>query len=113
MGRALTSVALIGAALGSEGDSIAYLVGRFFGRRNFGALCGLMTSFFAFGFGLGPLLGGRIFDSTGSYRAALISACGLLLLSVILVTTLGRYPVFGADIHKQPDAVPDAPGARC
>jgi MFS family permease len=94
IGHALTSVALIGAALGSEGDSIAYLVGRFFGRRNFGALCGLMTSFFAFGFGLGPLLGGRLFDATGSYKAALIPACGLLVLSVVLVTTLGRFPVF-------------------
>lgn len=94
MGHALTSVALIGTALGSEGDSIAYLVGRFFGRRNFGALCGLMTSFFAFGFGLGPLLGGRLFDATGSYTGALIPACGLLVLSVVLVTTLGRFPVF-------------------
>lgn len=94
MHRALVSVALIGAALGAEGDSIAYLVGRFFGRRNFGALCGLMTSFFAFGFGLGPLLGGRLFDATGSYRAALLPACALLLISVLLVVTLGRFPVF-------------------
>lgn len=95
MGRAVFSVALIGAALGSEGDAIAYLVGRFFGRRNFGSVCGLMTSFFAFGFGLGPLLGGRLYDATGSYTAALIPACFLLLLSVVLVTTLGRFPVFG------------------
>jgi len=102
MSRALISVALIGAALGSEGDSIAYLVGRFFGRRNFGAVCGLMTSFFAFGFGLGPLLGGRVFDVTGSYKAALVPACCLLALSAGLVSTLGRFP----DFHERNESEP-------
>jgi MFS family permease len=96
MGRALTAVALIGAALGAEGDSIAYLVGRFFGLHSYGAVCGLMTSFFAFGFGLGPMLGGWVFDSSDSYRPAMIPACCLLLLSVVLVSTLGRYPDLSA-----------------
>jgi MFS family permease len=97
MGRALAVVVLIGASLGSEGDSMAYLVGRFFGLRSFGVICGLMASFFAFGYGLGPVLGGLIFDSTGSYKSAMLPACCLLLLSVALVTTLGRYPDFSAE----------------
>lgn len=88
----LTAILLIGLAAGAEVDLLAYLASRFFGMRHYGAIYGLMLSFFSLGAGVGPTLAGWSFDRTGSYDLALWSGAGLVLVGAALIGTLGPYP---------------------
>lgn len=99
--RAGIIVVTIGTALGSEGDSIALLTGRFFGARHFGTLSGIVMSSFVLGFGIGPLIGGAVFDSSGSYHAMMYVCIPALAVSALLIATLGRYPTFTGDPSPQ------------
>ncbi len=82
-----------------------YLTSRYFGLRAYGTLFGFVASMMALGVGLGPLLGGLLYDGTGSYTLFLslgfivTAAAGLLLLS------MGKYPIFD-EIEAQPIPVP-------
>jgi predicted MFS family arabinose efflux permease len=95
-GASVVLVLSIGASLGSEGDSIALLTGRFFGQRAFGVISGMVMSAFILGFGLGPLIGAALFDATGSYRSMMYLCIAMLAASALLVGTLGRFPERGA-----------------
>jgi len=87
----LAGGALIGLAIGAEGDLISYLVRSYFGLRAFGALYGIAFAAYALGGVIGPVAMGRYFDLTGHYRLVLelypwmLGAAGLALLA------LGRY----------------------
>lgn len=70
-------VILLGAALGVEGDLIAYITRRVFGRRAYAAIYGALFAAFNVGVVMGPLLMGASFDAFGSYAA------GLKVLSVL------------------------------
>jgi MFS family permease len=63
-----------------------------FGRRTMGAVFGLLV-FFVVGIGgaLGPLLGGLVFDWTGSYRWAWTLNLGILIAAAGGVMALGRH----------------------
>ena len=56
----------------SHGRGGRGLVGRCFGLLNFSKLLGLLMSGFAIGVFGGPVLAGKIFDTMGDYRIALI-----------------------------------------
>lgn len=90
-------VCLNGIALGGEADAAAYLVTRYFGVKHYGALFGVIVAMFGAATGLGPLIGGLIYDSAGSYFwFYTMSAClGLVTLPMLLV--LGKYPVWEED----------------
>lgn len=83
--------AMIGMAIGAEGDLISYLVRSYFGMRAFGALYGICFSAYALGGVIGPVAMGRYFDLNGHYRMVLeiypwmLGAAGMALLA------LGRY----------------------
>jgi len=83
---------LNGLAIGLEIDLMAYLVSRYFGTRAFAAIYGLLLGLYGAGFGVGAILGGAVFDVFGSYDPILQILIGVLLLSALLVGTLGRYP---------------------
>jgi MFS family permease len=55
----------------------------------FGAVIGAIALFIGAGAGIGPWLGGAIYDWTGSYRAAFWIAQGLSLLSVVFIWLAG------------------------
>ncbi len=61
-----------GLSLGGSAVLLPVLVGRCFGLPSFSKILGLLMSGFALGVVGGPLLAGHIFDTTGSYRLALI-----------------------------------------
>ena len=82
----------IGLSLGAEGDLLAYLVGRYFGLKSFGAAFGFLFSAVLVGTALGPLAFGIGFDTTGSYTGILTICVGLNILAVILTAFLGNYP---------------------
>jgi len=68
------------------------LLGRYFGRRSFGAISSVLDPFHKGGLGLGALFAGIAFDFTGNYRAIFAIFLGNYLLSALLIF-LARRPV--------------------
>src|SRR3546814_15397711 len=62
---AILATIIFGLSIGAEMDVIAYLAARFFGTRNFGAIFGVIVGVLALGNGLGPVLGGLVYDQIG------------------------------------------------
>ena len=61
------------------------LLARYFGRASFGSITGAIRPFEAAGLGLGPILGGAIFDLTGTYHGLFIaSISGFIVAGVLL-----------------------------
>ena len=89
---ALIAVLLIGMTSGAEGDIIAYMLGRYFGLRNFGVIYGVGLSVFAVGFGCAPAVAGRVFDVLQSYNPMMIGLTAMLFLAAPTALTLRRYP---------------------
>ena len=86
------AVIILGLAVGGEYDAIIYLSTRYFGLRNFGTLFGFVASMILAGVGLGPLLGGLLYDLAGDYRVFLMVVIPMSLITSILLGTLGKYP---------------------
>jgi MFS family permease len=68
------------------------LLGRYFGRRSFGAISSVLDPFHKGGLGLGPLFAGIAFDFTGSYQFIFAIFLGNYLLSALLLS-LARRPL--------------------
>jgi len=94
---------MVGFALGSEGDLVAYLASRYFGLRHYGKIYGILFGIYGLGFGAGSFAGGIAFDLTRSYNAALIAYSLLLLIAVGLLATLGAYPATFAPNEESHD----------
>jgi predicted MFS family arabinose efflux permease len=84
-------VLVIGLTVGMESDVAAFLVARYFGPRNFGGIYGGIYGAFAVGTGLGALSYGLAFDHFGGYRQALASSAAILVVSGVLLLSLGKY----------------------
>jgi cyanate permease len=82
---------LVGLGLGAEVDIIAYLTSRYFGLRAFGEIYSSAFAAFALAGALGPLIMGKGFDLTGSYRVPLMVFLAATLLAAGLMTRLGPY----------------------
>lgn len=93
---ALAAVLCIGFGAGFEFDLLAYLISRYFGQRNYGTIYGCFYTVIAFGGGLGPVVYGYAYDSTGTYGTALLIGVGCVLTGATLLLLLGAYPVFTA-----------------
>lgn len=79
---------LIGFGVGTEGDLLAFLLGRRFAAREFGSVYGLIFGVHALGGGLGGVIAGASFDWTGDYRIWLLgSTLALLAAGVIAFVT--------------------------
>jgi len=94
----LVAAMCLGLGVGAEIDIMAFLIGRYFGLRNFGEIYGYMVGLFVFGSGLGPLVMGICFDKTGSYKLAFGVSVAALALASFLISRLGPYvyPARGA-----------------
>jgi predicted MFS family arabinose efflux permease len=84
-------VLTIGLTVGMESDVAAYLVARYFGQRNFGGIYGAVYGAFAVGTGLGAVSYGVAFDHLGGYRQALAVSAAILIVSGLLILSLGKY----------------------
>jgi predicted MFS family arabinose efflux permease len=71
---------LIGLGMGGEADVTPYLLSRYFGLRSFAMLYGFTWTAYAVAGAIGPVLMGKVFDTTGSYE---------ILLGVLAASTLG------------------------
>ncbi|KMS56480.1 MFS transporter [Novosphingobium barchaimii LL02] len=92
--HAVLSVIALGLGAGFEFDLLAYLIARYFGRRNYGTIYGCFYTVIAFGGGLGPVVYGWAFDTMGRYDVALMAGVGCLVAGGISLLAMGRYPIW-------------------
>lgn len=97
LGPALLSMAMMGYAMGANLQISIYFTTRYAGLRHYGKIFGGLSSLLAFASGVGPLIGGLIFDLSGSYDALLIAAAPVTAIAALLLFRLGPYPVWGED----------------
>ena len=83
--------ALIGIGMGGEADVTPYLLSRYFGLRSFSTLYGLTWTAYAIAGAIGPVIMGKAFDATGSYRALLSALAISTLVAASLMLFLPRY----------------------
>jgi MFS family permease len=80
-----------GLAIGAEVDMLGFFVSRYFGRRSFGMLYGLIFACFTLGIGVGPAILGLGFDHFHSYNPVLSVFLVLLIVAALLFLPLGKY----------------------
>lgn len=85
---------LIGFGAGAELDIIAYFAARYFGTRSFGLIFGTLVGIMSLGSGVGPFIAGAMYDRFGDYQYLFLLVSPLLIISAILIATLGPYPTF-------------------
>ena len=94
---AVLGLACLGFALGAEADLMGYLLGRYFGLRNFGELMGYNVATLSLASAVGVPLMGASFDRTGSYASALAASAVGLVIAALLIARLGPYAHRAAD----------------
>ncbi len=87
----LFAAIFLGIAIGAEVDMLGFFVSRYFGRRSFGMLYGLIFAMFVLGVGTGPAYLGFGFDHFHSYDPVLKLLVVLLVIAALLFLTLGKY----------------------
>lgn len=83
-----TAIVIVGLAGGAEHDIAAYFCAKYFGRRHYGKVYGLLYTLYGLGSGIGPLVTGNVVDLTGSYTNALYAGSGLFALASMLILLL-------------------------
>jgi MFS family permease len=87
---------LIGLGMGGEADVTPYMLARYFGLRAFSTLYGFTYTAYAIAGGIGPLLMGKAFDTTGSY-ATLLTQLALVTFVVASLMLLMPAAPAGAE----------------
>jgi len=76
--------AVFGFAYSGTTPIIPTMAASIFGTRSVGSIFGIINLGYTFGVAIGPLLAGYIFDVTGSYSGAFLSAAAALFLSFLV-----------------------------
>lgn len=99
----LVFVVLYGLSYGARVPQIPGLVGNYFGTKNLTELLGIVWATAAVGGIFGPLIGGFVFDITGSYTIAFLFAAACFGISGILAFFLKvpKLPCLSADEHLE------------
>jgi MFS family permease len=82
---------LIGVGAGVEYTVLPFLLSRYFGLREFGAISGVAYSGTLLFGALAPLFLNGVFDLTGRYDAAIYTIIGVLIYSSAAILTFGPY----------------------
>ena len=100
------AIAVVGLAAGAEHDIAAFFCARYFGRRHYGKIYGLLYSLYGVGAGLGPLLAGWAVERAGDYALALYAASAMFAVAAALILTLKPPPAMQpADVGGFPPVV--------
>lgn len=91
---ALIVVAMLvnGYAAGTKTQITGFLTASYGGMRNFGKIYGVMAALMAAAAGIGPLLGGLVYDEFGNYGPFLLAGAIGCILGGILMISLPAYP---------------------
>ena len=84
--------ALIGFNLGAVTPILPGLIAEHFGRRHFGTIYGAAFFIQTLGMVIGPIFAGWIFDNSGSYYSAFLTAASLSFASMIAIYFTGKRP---------------------
>ena len=95
------AIILVGLIAGAEHDIAAYFVSRYYGRRNYGAIYGLLYTLYGLGSASGSPLAGWSHGVTGSYNTSLYFGVVAFLAAAAMLGTLGQYP------KQEGDRAPD------
>jgi MFS family permease len=87
------AVVTMGLVAGAEFDLVAYMTGRYFGQRHFSEIYAIQYSIFGLGAGFAPAGYGVLRDQAGSYTPGLLLSVLLFVAAIVMLLTLGRYPV--------------------
>ena len=87
----IAGVILVGLGMGSEADLVTYCVSRYYGPRALARALGAVWVFWAWGAGIGVLIGSMAYDLTGTYDAALFMFVVLGITSAAVIARLGGY----------------------
>lgn len=93
----VAGAALIGIGMGGEADVTPFLLAKYFGLRSFSTLYGLTWTVYAIAGAIGPVIMGRAFDTSGSYRVLLVWLAGLTLAGAALMLFLPPYGAVSRD----------------
>jgi MFS family permease len=77
---------LFGFCMGAFGTLFTLLIQDNFGLRSFGSITGISHASGAATMAIGPLIGGIVFDTTGSYSLAFIIVAALMATGVLALT---------------------------
>jgi predicted MFS family arabinose efflux permease len=94
---AFVAAILVGLSIGAEIDLLAYLSGRYFGLRHFGAVYGLMFAALLVGTSAGPVSFGAVYELQGSYLSILVFCALLNVAASFVMALMPRYPEFRVD----------------
>jgi predicted MFS family arabinose efflux permease len=83
---------LLGLGSGATLQASVYLTARHAGLRNYGKIFGAMSSMMSVGIGMGPIVGGLVYDLSGSYAGLIIAGIPLSILCAALVTGFDSRP---------------------
>lgn len=86
------SAMAIGFVTGMEFDMLAFLIGRYFGMRDYARIYGRLYMFLAIAAGAAPMTYGAMFDHMGNYETPVIISAALLIIGALMLLVLGRYP---------------------
>lgn len=101
---AMLMIVLFGLGCGVEYDLMSFLIARYFGMRHYGYAFGSLYLIFGIGSGIGPVAVGWAYDVQGSYTTVLWISVSLLVVSSIMLLTLGRY-AYG--LHSEVSLIDD------
>ncbi|XPF92861.1 MFS transporter [Colwellia sp. RE-S-Sl-9] len=88
---ALIIALTVGLAAGAELDLLAYLTSKYFGSKHYPSVFGCVFAFFTVSAGIAPPIFGGVANKFG-YDTILMISAGLLVLSIFLFLSLGKYP---------------------
>jgi predicted MFS family arabinose efflux permease len=86
------SMLFVGFAGGTKAQVCSYLTSAYGGLRNFGKIYGVMSSIVAVCSASGGVLGGFVYDLTGSYEAFILAGIPAACISGLLLLGLGPVP---------------------
>ncbi|MGW2282905.1 MFS transporter [Streptomyces sp. NPDC001770] len=88
---AVLASALAGLLIGAEFDVLSYLIPRYFGRRSFGKIYGIVFAVFQIGAAVAASAASVSRESYGSYTPAMLTLAGLCAVCCVLFLSLGPY----------------------
>lgn len=86
-----------GYAAGTKMQITGFLVAGYGGMRNFGKIYGMFSTVLAAASGLGPLMGGVMYDRSGGYQSFLLVGGACCLVGGALIASLPRTPRWDVD----------------
>jgi len=81
---------IFGIAWGGMGPATAVIIGETFGLGRIGAVLGMLEAGFSIGAGIGPVIGGLIFDLRQSYSLSFLMGVVAMLVATVLVAFVRR-----------------------